>query len=326
MSYDFLIIGFGSIGIRHANNIKKLFPKNKVYLISNTPKNFDEERLIYKRINFKDLKLINKKFITFICNTPNLHLLTAKKLLNFSHALFIEKPLSNEIKGIDQFLSIIHKRKIVCNLGYQFRYHPLVNKLKENLLSKLYGQILSVQIHCSSYLPHWRKGRDYKKDISSKKKLGGGVLLELSHEIDLAYYLFGNFNAVYASISNTKTLNIETEDTVEIILNQNLFNCNIHLDFHSYNKERFIVINFSKASIKLDLLNNQMNLYQNNKVKKTRCNKDTYDNIYLLEIKDLLKNLRKKNYENKILKDSAYVMKIISACKKSSNYNKRVKV
>ena len=326
MHYDFLIIGFGSIGRRHAKNIKKLFPKNKVYLISDTPKNFDEEKLIYKRIKLKDLKQMNRKFITFICNTPNLHLLTAKKLIDFSHALFMEKPISNDIKGIDQFLSIIHKRKIVCNLGYQFRFHPLVNKLKENLLSKQYGQILSVQIHCSSYLPHWRKGRDYKKDISSKKKFGGGVLLELSHEIDLAYYLFGNFNSVYASILNTKNFNIETEDTVEIILNQNLFNCNIHLDFHSYNKERFVIINFSKASIKLDLLNNQMNLYQNNKEKKISCNKDTYDNIYLLEIKDLLKNFRKKNYENKILNDSAYVMKIINACKKSSNYSKRVKI
>ncbi len=327
MKYNFLIIGFGSIGRRHTRNIKHLYPNSKIYLISKTPTNiFKEENLIYKRIKFKDLDLIKNKMIVFICNTPNLHLKTANKFINLKYSIFIEKPISSNIVGLNNFISNMRKNKIVCHLGYQFRYHPLILNVKKLLDKKKFGEIISVQIKCSSFLPSWRSGGNYKNEISANKNLGGGVLLELSHEIDYAYFLFGNFKTVSSHIFKTKFLEINSEDSIDFILNNKNFNCNIHLDFHSRYKERYIKINLTKATIKVDLIKNKVFIFNDSKIKEVNCEKNTYDKIYLNEIKDFVKNIKKNNYENKILKDSYFIMKIINACQKSNQLKKIVKI
>ena len=325
MIFSFLIIGFGSIGRRHAINLQKLNPKKKIYLISETPINkFTEEKYIHERLSLSQLSKIKEKLVIFICNTPNLHLLTANKFINKNYSIFIEKPISIDLRGLSQFISKIQKKKIICQVGYQFRYHPLILKLKKIIYNNQYGKITSAQINCSSYLPNWRKGNNYKNEISAKNNLGGGVIRELSHEIDYAYFLFGKFNSLNSNISNTKTLQIETEDSVDLILNNKFISCNIHLNFHSHFNERYIKINFEKASIKLDILNNEMLIYSKKRTKKYSCNSQTYENLFILEIKDFIKKIKKNNSQNKILKDSHYIMKIISNCYKSHKSNKRV--
>lgn len=323
--YHFLIIGFGSVGRRHTRNIKKTYPKNKIFLISKTSSNlFKEEKFIYKRIRFEDLKYIKNKIIVFICNTPNLHLKTARKFINSKYSIFIEKPISSDLKGLHNFISVIKKNKIVCHLGYQFRYHPLILKVKKIIDSKKYGVISSVQMNCSSYLPNWRDSKNYKDDISANKRLGGGALLELSHEIDYAFFLFGNFKKVFSDISNTNFLDIDTEESIDLILSNKLFNCNIHLDFHSYQEERFLKINFEKASIKVDFILNKMIISKQKKTQEFKSDINTHNSLFFMELKDFVKNVKKNIYSNQTLIDSYNVMNIINSCKKSHKNKKYI--
>ncbi len=60
------------------------------------------------------------------------------------------------------------------------------------------GQTLYTSVECGSYLPDWRPGNNYKKSVSAKKDLGGGVLLELSHELDYIRWIFGEIKNIYA--------------------------------------------------------------------------------------------------------------------------------
>ena len=103
----------------------------------------------------------------------------------------------------------------------------------EKIIKKKYNKIVSIKMNTRTYLPSWREG-DYKKSVSAKKKYGGGVINELSHELDLMLYLFGKPKALFAKYFNSKSLEIDTEDMVNIIfiLNKNI-NLNMHLDFCS---------------------------------------------------------------------------------------------
>ena len=113
-----------------------------------------------------------------------------------------------------------------------------------------------------TYLPSWRDRVIIKNQFLRKKKYGGGVINELSHELDLMLYLFGKPKAVLAKYFNSKSLEIDTEDIVNIIfiLNKNIY-LNMHLDFCSLSEKREIEILFSDNSkILLNLKNNSIEI------------------------------------------------------------------
>ena len=56
----------------------------------------------------------------------------------------------------------------------------------------------SVRAMCSSYLPEWRPGVDWKKCYSAHADMGGGVDIDLIHEWDYLTYLFGFPHNVYS--------------------------------------------------------------------------------------------------------------------------------
>ena len=109
-------------------------------------------------------------------------------------------------------------KKSTLMVGYNLRYMKSLIKFREILSKKKIGKILSVRSEVGSYLPSWRKDTDYKKSVSAKKKLGGGVLLELSHDIDYLFWLFGKVEWVSATIYKQSNLKIDTEDTAIITL------------------------------------------------------------------------------------------------------------
>ena len=134
---------------------------------------------------------------------------------NDIHVL-IEKPLSNLPIKNQKLENLLKKKKfsggfLVIVLGFDeaaLKYKDLISNLD-------HSKILHVSVDCGSYLPDWRKNKNYKKSVSSKKSLGGGVLLELSHEIDFINWFFGDLHSVTSHVSNSKNLDIDVEDQAE---------------------------------------------------------------------------------------------------------------
>ena len=92
--------------------------------------------------------------------------------------------------------------------------------------------MIGAKIDCGSYLPDWRPEQDYRMTASAREDLGGGVLLELSHELDYANWLFGPFKSVEAILLNSGTLEINVEDTADLILtSKSGLTISVHLDF-----------------------------------------------------------------------------------------------
>src|SRR5690606_29956228 len=106
-----------------------------------------------------------------------------------------EKPLSDSLESFARAGEVLLENSAKIEVAYNLRFMPSAIRLKELLTEQIVGRIHSVSIEVGQYLPDWRPATDYRKNVSACKKLGGGVLLELSHELDYLTWLFGEFDS-----------------------------------------------------------------------------------------------------------------------------------
>lgn len=282
---NILIIGYGSIGKRHAENSITL----------------DHNVEIYSRhLNKTGLKRKNYDLVIIASRTSE-HLRDIKRFKNLSRNFFIEKPLAVTEKEGRIIKKILKGKKVM--MAYCMIFHPVIKRVKEALKSKKLGKIFLVQIHCGSYLPEWRK-TDYRKSYSANKNQGGGVLLDLVHEINYFQYLFPQpvqqINGYSGKISN---LDITSEDTALIVLKQKNRYIHISLNYWQRKAERYIKIYGEKDILYADLLNPGLKWSRNQ--------------IYIDEIKFMRKYIKGKKLLPKIFSIDQAIkdLKIINTIK-----------
>jgi predicted dehydrogenase len=250
-----LIIGFGSIGKRHAAILKNFKIISEVYILSR------RNSKIFKNINkLSQIKEIDPDYI-IICSRTSDH---------FKHLKYIEKNFSKKIVLIEKPLfNKFHKFSILKNkvfVGYNLRQHPVLRFIKNFIINK---KIFSVNIICNSYLPNWRKNINYKNSYSSNRRLGGGVLLDLSHEIDYIEWIFKKIRRLdFVKIKKLSNLKINVEDHVLVAGKTRLSNFILDLNYYSLYQRRQVVVDGHNFSIKGDLISNLVEIYFKNKNKK----------------------------------------------------------
>ncbi|CUU67833.1 cytidylyltransferase domain-containing protein [Campylobacter hyointestinalis] len=243
MSLKVLIIGYGSIGRRHEEIMLK-FTKHIDIVTS---------QILATKTTFKTLEAVKNisKYDYFIIASPtNKHL---------SQLIFLDKAVKNKIifcekPLFDRYLDINLTNNQIY-VGYVLRYHPIFALLKDKLKSRIYF----VEVSCGSYLPQWRINIDYKDSYSAKKHSGGGVLLDLSHEIDYVEWIFGDIIDVVGVNSKISELEIDSDDMLSIVArtSKNIF-VNLTINYFSKISKRDIVIHCDNCSIKIDLIHNTM--------------------------------------------------------------------
>lgn len=333
---NILIVGLGSIGQRHYRNLKKIDKKFNFFAIRKkfrSPKLDKKNQVIDSKLNCKDLKisLINENQIhqknidlAFITNPTSLHVKTANYLVKKNCSIFIEKPLSDSMKGVTILNKMIINRKINCEIGFQTRYDPLLNELKKIIDSKKFGKIVNVNINHNSYLPYHHKYENYKKGYAARKELGGGVLLCFSHELDYALFLFGRPKKIFPNfIINGSALKINVETAVGFSLefNKNI-NVNFSLDFLRKKQKRVCEIQFEKTNITWDL--NKKKIFKDGLVYKKTPNL-TRDNLFKIMLSKVLHNFQKqknsKNTFENAMKNLILILKIKESLKKKKIIN-----
>ena len=248
-----LIIGYGSIGKLHEKILKKLHCFQKIYIFSSQFINHTKQIK-----NLYDVRDLNISYIVIASPTS----------FHFKHLNIINQQLKNKKILIEKplFESLLkHNLKLRNKIyvGYDLRFHPIIAKIK-NLVKR--KKIWSINIFCGSYMPYWRPGRDYSKTSSANKKLGGGVLLDLSHEIDYLSWIFGKFQIQYSFNKKKSNLKIDTDDTLIIIstFKKNII-CNLSLNYYTKKALRQIIIDGDNISIFADIFKNELIYYTNNK-------------------------------------------------------------
>ena len=304
-----LICGLGSIGKRHANNLLYLKKKNLIFF---RERNFDlKNQNLEKKKSFKSLnKALNENpDVAFICNTTSKHINTALKCAKKGCHLFIEKPLSNNLKKLRILESIINKKKIKVMIGYNMRFHPLMIKIKRMLKNKELGSVYNLQTEWSEYLPDWHPWENYKYTYAAQKKMGGGRNLTLSHELDSMYWLFGKIKKVKNfRINKYLKGDVDTSSDFLVEFNNNIIGYS-HIDFLGKPHIRKMYISGTKKKVFFNYYKNQIKIVNRSGGTKLIKVKFKKNDMYLDEIKYFLKCIKNNINPSPNIKESKYVLK-----------------
>ncbi|MDC0195464.1 Gfo/Idh/MocA family oxidoreductase [Candidatus Thioglobus sp.] len=280
-----LFVGLGSIGQRHLRNLKKLNPEIDIIAFRSSrtaPVLSNDNKVVknatikkhYDLIEFDSISdaLNQKPDMVFVTNPSSLHLNIAKKALLNGAFVFIEKPLSHELQGVEDLINA-EKRfegKRVA-LGYHYRFHPMLKLLKKTLNKGKIGNLISANFVTGSYMPDWHPYEDYKNSYAARKDLGGGALLSQIHDFDHAIWMFGRPERLFCVGGQLSNLKIDVEDSVKVLLefkNKDKFlPVSINIDYLHWPPSRTISVIGDAGSIQCDL--EKMKLVINDRINNT---------------------------------------------------------
>ncbi|MEZ0232433.1 MAG: Gfo/Idh/MocA family protein [Methylophilaceae bacterium] len=233
-SEKYLIVSLGSIGRRHLKNLRTLKPDAIIAIWRRHSKFNVQDIPEGANFQFGSLGEVLEYMpdVAIIAGPSSQHLETALSLAKADIHLLIEKPIANRIDGLDELIGICNQRQLVLMIGYNLRFYPSLKEVKRMVDDLVIGRVLSVRAEVGQYLPDWRSAEDYRAGVTAQQILGGGVLLELSHELDYIYWIFGMPDMVTARGGHLSDLDIDVEDTVELMLEYKSQKriINIHLD------------------------------------------------------------------------------------------------
>ena len=320
------IIGLGSIGRRHLRLVKELQPElNIIAVRSGMGKKVEEEKLLKAVVHSLD-EAIDYGIEAAIIATPAVyHIQQAIYLMEKGVHVLIEKPLSHSLDNVNELLRVKKKYKVVGLVGYCLHYNSGALKFFDIINNKKIGQILHVQVDCGSYLPDWRKGMDYRESVSAKAELGGGVLLELSHELDYIRWFFGEMKSVSAKIQNSGTLDINVEDSVDMIFaSEQGYSVSVHLDFNSGNTRRKCVARCSNGDLIWDAGANKVIWHPAGGTKENETYQNDGDYIYREQLKHFFNCIENEKLPSVSIHDGVAVLNMIESAKKSHRLNEKV--
>jgi predicted dehydrogenase len=227
-----LIAGLGSAGQRHARNLRALYGDDVellAYRVRRTSpvinadmtadRDGDVEAALGVR-SFDDLgsALSEAPDAVFVTNPNHLHVRVALEAARAGSHLFVEKPVSSDLDGLDELGVEVERRGLVCLVGYQLRFHPGYRLLARLLADGALGALLAVRVEFGEYLPGWHPYEDYREYHAARRDQGGGVVLAQIHDLDLVYSLFGLPSRVFALGGKRSSLELDAEDTVDVLL------------------------------------------------------------------------------------------------------------
>lgn len=333
----FLICGLGSIGQRHIRMIRRVLGDNadiaayrsrKLDIVitdkleatfGNKPEKHYGIRCFY---DFNEA-LAWQPDAVFVTNPISMHLYTAITAAKSGCNIFIEKPLGHDTNGSAELLQIVQEKQLVCMVGYQLRYHPAYIRIKELLGHNVLGRLTSADLHFGEWLPGMHSYEDYRESHAARSEQGGGVILCLSHEIDIAYWLFGKPRKVYTMGGHLSDLEMDVEDTVDIILSccsaGRDFPVHMHLDFLQKPARRYIHIVGEKGSIAFDYYTNELevSLLPEGNTEKAVYDKFQRNDMFVQEVTDFINSVRNQTPPPISLEQGITVLEICLAARQS---------
>jgi predicted dehydrogenase len=324
-----LVVGYGSIGKRHIENLSKL--KNMEIIVC-TKRKSDK---FLKQKNCKIFSSIHdcieeKPTFGIITNETRFHIKFAIILANSGIHMLIEKPLSDNLRNTEKLLKIVQTKKLVLLIGSNLRFHPSIILMKNMILKGTLGKIISIHVENGSFLPNWHPNENYQINYSARNDLGGGVVLTCIHEIDYLYWFFGYVSNVYSITGRYSDLNINADDLSAIILKfKNKVIAEVHLDYFQQPSVRGCKIIGTKGTLLWDMKKNSVLFYniKNKKwIPKLRTPNFNLNQTYVDELSHFLKCIKGTTKPINDLKEGIYSLKIALAIKKSSRLKKSISV
>ena len=302
-----LIVGLGSIAKKHINSLREISEDVNIFAYRSNP----DSATVDGVVNIYDLKDTEVIFdFAIISNPTNLHSKFIELLTEKGIDLFIEKPPVSSLDNIDELIEKIDKAKNVTYTACNLRFHPCLKYMKKELADNP-RRINEVNIYCGSYLPDWRPGKDFSKIYSANPEMGGGVHLDLFHELDYTYWLFGKPDRSRSLKRNVSSLNIKACDYANYIFEYKEFVVSIVLNYYRRKSKRTIEVVFENETWTIDLIKNSIT-NDNDSIVFSDSNV-TIAKTYIDQMDYFIKSLKLGNVQMNSFSES---VKILNLCLK----------
>lgn len=320
-----LIVGLGSIGHRHLSNLRYLEPATEIVVCHHSEQEGKSLDAGYWATSSLDEALDRKPDIAFVTGPTSVHVKTAMTIAERGVHLFIEKPLSNSLSGLEELFAMTQAASIKLMVGYNFRFHYPLQAMRQTLLSGKIGRPVRIHAEVGQYLPDWRPSIDYRQSVSSQEVLGGGAVLELSHEIDYVRWLMGEINTVSAKLDKVSDLEIDVEDTADLAVTfTSGASGTIHMDMWQQPARRTCQIDGMSGSLRWDGIHDTLS--------RSSIGADTWSEVktkspverndmYLAELRHFIDCVEAGKEPDVTGQDARRVLEIALAAKESDRNN-----
>ncbi len=246
-----LIIGLGSIAKKHILALKKMGKPFQLYALrsGNNPEQFEDVTNITAIADCPPVDFI------IISNPTAFHYDAIKTVVSLKKPLFIEKPPFHSLEDSEKGLALVEENHLVTYTAFNLRFLDCLKYLKKNIVL---SKVQEVNVYCGSYLPNWRPTADYKKNYSAIAKMGGGVHLDLIHEMDYIIWIFGKPQHVQSVLRNKSKIYIDAVDYAHYLLTYDKFAITIVLNYYRLDTKRSCEIIMDDSTWNVNLLENQI--------------------------------------------------------------------
>ena len=319
----FLVVGCGSIGKRHIRNLKALKAGN-IIAQDISPEQLSEVKQKYGVEVYENVDdaLSQKPDIVFICTPTSLHIAPALAAARRGCHLFIEKPISHSLEGVNELIEIVSQKGLATLVGCNMRFHPAIILMKELLDKESIGKVICARLQSGEYLPGRHPWEDYRQGYGANEDLGGGVILDSIHEIDYITWYLGDVSQVFCFSGKLSSLEIDTEDTAEILLQfRSGAIAEVHVDYIQRSYGRSCQVIGEEGTILWDINERQVELYSAETGEwKTFPQAVDYDmnEMYIEELKHFLQCIEGKSNPVQDIKHAKWVLEIALAAKESA--------
>jgi len=300
---DIVIIGTGSIALKHASIINEFYPDLDITLYNYRKRVFNKQKKTDKKIlslfrnitsdHLQILPYADKSFA--IIASPSSHhikhaLLFAKKKFH----ILCEKPLTDKKSLLKNLIKVLNQNTLSSHVGYNMRFLESISFLKNIINKKIFGNILSSNISVHTDFTTWRPNKLYKKTVTAQKSLGGGVVNELSHEIDYMNHIFGRPIAQKSVVHKSNKLHLDVYDVCNARFLYSEFKVDVSLDMLSSAEKRTCYIIFEKANVLLNFRTNIMHILKIKGEDSVYSFTKGMTDTYIDQIKYFIKKIKNK--------------------------------
>ncbi len=278
---NFVILGFGSIGRKHLASINKICPMSKVRVLTSQKIDQRQYGVNVTWHNTIDAVLQTQPDYAVVSTSAALHGKYLDVLAAKSCKILIEKPLAATVEQAERIQSVAKSLKIPPVVAYNIRFSRALGVIRDALSECMIGDVYVVHAVVGQDLAQWRPGRKLAETVSASQKNGGGVLRELSHELDYLSNLFGEIRSASAMLGRQKFINFDVEDTAFMHLQfgkrARKILASVNIDFIRKDPCRYCHIIGSEGTLRWDLLAGRV----------TRCGTTEADEILYFEPSDM---------------------------------------
>jgi spore coat polysaccharide biosynthesis protein SpsF len=317
-----LVAGAGSIGRRHLGNLRKL---GLTQLAVCDP---DAARQEYAASEFQvqcfstfeaGLKTFQPELV-LVCTPPVHHIPQAKQALQGGAHVFIEKPVSDKLDGVIEIEEQAVRRGLTVQVGYNLRFNPGIQLLKRLTEEGVPGRILWARAEVAQYLPEWRPWQDYRESYTARRELGGGIILDASHEIDYMLWLLGAPRELACMAGQVGGMDVNVEDCATILIRfASGAQADIHMDFVQRNASRLCVLAGESATLEWYYARNEVSIIRPGNEREIIKYEFETNQMYVAELDDFLSRVHDRRGSGLSLAGSKLALEVALAALQSAS-------